>query len=961
MKNPLNKRLYRELKKNRIKYGALFLMLTAIIGFVSGMYIANGSMEAAAAESYEKYTIEDGHFELKQEGSPALLARFEEQGIRLVAQHYKDQDEDHDRDGMRDGKIRIFKMREDMNRASLHRGAFPSGEEEIVIDRMHADNCGIQVGDVIRVGELDFRVSGLVAFSDYSALFEKATDTMFDAISFNIAAVSPEGYDRIQTQDVWQYAFQYTEKSADETAKKEKAEALVEQLAVLAKSGGLVSTKEEADKLSADIDAWTAYLEDIQDRADALQAKADPLEEAGKALEAEKETLEAESAELEKKGEALKEQSAALEEKGKALAEKAAAYQAKLSALSPQEQMAQAASLQEEAAQLKAEEDALTKEAQTLTAEGEALQKEADALTERGEDLASRGEALQKEADALKPEIDSLEAEEDKIEEVKNKLEALEPYEAHQNEVTEFVPEYANQAIHFAISDFGSDKAMGEVLMVIFIVVLAFIFALTTSSTITEEAAVIGTLRASGYSRGEMLWHYAAPTVLVTLLSALLGNILGYTVLKNAVVGMYYNSYSLPVYETRWSSEALVKTTLIPVGIMLLTILLIIARKLRLSPLRFLRRDLSRSKRQKALRLPRWGFFKRFRIRIFLQNFGSYLTLILGIFFVMVLLAFALGLPATLDHEKEAAKNHLLADYQTILKNKRDEADQLITTAEPSAEAFSIASLKTVDGTRVGEEISVYGYQAESRYFDLPAALKEGEVYVSQDYKEKFSLKEGQSIRLKDKYGAEIYDFKVAGFYKLPGSMALLLPQSEFNRVFDREEVDFDGFLSEKPLTDIPEKDIAAVLTLEDVLKMANQMDHSLGGFMKYFSVICMGIAFLLIFLLTKLIIEKNALSISMVKVLGYENREVNALYVRLTSYIVVGAAIITALISQPFLSMLWGLIMKRMNGWFGFYLGAWDTVKIIFMLILSYLLVAFFDMRRIKKIPLTDALKNVE
>ena len=30
-------------------------------------------------------------------------------------------------------------------------------------------------------------------------------------------------------------------------------------------------------------------------------------------------------------------------------------------------------------------------------------------------------------------------------------------------------------------------------------------------------------------------------------------------------------------------------------------------------------------------------------------------------------------------------------------------------------------------------------------------------------------------------------------------------------------------------------------------------------------------------------------------------------------------------------------------------------------MVIISYLIVSFFDMRRIKKIPLTEALKNVE
>lgn len=66
---------------------------------------------------------------------------------------------------------------------------------------------------------------------------------------------------------------------------------------------------------------------------------------------------------------------------------------------------------------------------------------------------------------------------------------------------------------------------------------------------------VIGTLRASGYTKGELILHYLTMPVIVTLLAALVGNILGYTLFKNAAAGMYYGSYSLPTYETRWMSR----------------------------------------------------------------------------------------------------------------------------------------------------------------------------------------------------------------------------------------------------------------------------------------------------------------------------------------------------------------------------------------------------------------------
>ena len=57
MKNPLNRRLLRELKGEFGKYLVILILLIATIGFVSGFLVADGSMLAAYNESFEKYNI----------------------------------------------------------------------------------------------------------------------------------------------------------------------------------------------------------------------------------------------------------------------------------------------------------------------------------------------------------------------------------------------------------------------------------------------------------------------------------------------------------------------------------------------------------------------------------------------------------------------------------------------------------------------------------------------------------------------------------------------------------------------------------------------------------------------------------------------------------------------------------------------------------------------------------------
>ena len=179
---------------------------------------------------------------------------------------------------------------------------------------------------------------------------------------------------------------------------------------------------------------------------------------------------------------------------------------------------------------------------------------------------------------------------------------------ANANPIQNYVPEYLNQASNFAPSDIDSDTTSSSILCYILIGVIAFIFAITISNTIEKESTVIGTLRASGYSKRELIIHYMSMPIIVTLIGAILGNIIGYTAFRSIALNLYYNSYSLPSCELVWSDTALIKTTIIPLLLMFLINLFIIIKRLQLSPLRFLKNDLTKVRRETARRLPKWSF-----------------------------------------------------------------------------------------------------------------------------------------------------------------------------------------------------------------------------------------------------------------------------------------------------------------------------------------------------------------
>lgn len=777
MKNPLRKRVLKELMSDWRKYLVVSLFLILTIGFVSGMYVANESMMKAADEAVSEYKLESGHFELNDKADEELIAAiesgekaddFQAVPVTLYENFYRNEEEDSDNDGVADGTIRVYAKTDEVNLACLMDGKFPESEDEIAVDRMHADNAGIKVGDTIEVSGQPYRVVGLLAYVNYATLHENSTDFMFDALTFDVAMVTEEGFARLHKTIHYTYAWQYDREPADEQEEKQFSDNFLKSM--------LTQTV-------------------VSDR-----------------------------------------------------------------------------------------------------------------------------------------------------------------------EIEDYVPRYANPAINFATEDMGSDEAMGGVLLDILIVIIAFIFAVTISNTIARESQTIGTLRASGYSRGELIRHYLSMPVIVTLIAAVIGNILGYTVFKYVVVSMYYNSYSLPTYETIWNPDAFVKTTLIPLVLMFVVNLVVIVRMMQHTPLQFLRHDLKKTKRKKAMRLPGWKFFARFRLRIMLQNVANYLILFFGIFFIMVMLAMAVGMPDTLDYYKKNVTDMMIAKYQYVLKSYEDEDGNVIKTRNEDSEEFSMKSLQKKSDV-LDEEISVYGIMDDSRYVKIAGlkSLGEDEVYISSSFKDKYDLSVGDVVCLDEKYENKQYQFKVAGIYDRSLSLAVFMPIQNYRLVFDLGGEEFSGYLSDSEITDIEEDDIATVITERDITKMSDQLDHSMGSYMQYFQILCVLLSAVLIYLLTKIIIEKNENAISMTKILGYENREIAGLYLLSTTIVLVIADAVSVGLGVLVMREAWKVIMFSYSGWFAFTLEPIGYVKMFAFVLIGYLVVMCLDFRRIKKIPMDEALKNVE
>ena len=385
---------------------------------------------------------------------------------------------------------------------------------------------------------------------------------------------------------------------------------------------------------------------------------------------------------------------------------------------------------------------------------------------------------------------------------------------------------------------------------------------------------------------------------------------------------------------------------------MILVNFTILYRKLSLSPLKFLRRDLKKRRQQHALYLsPKLAFFSRFRMRVIFQNISNYVLLFVGILFANLLLMFGLLFPAVLDHYQEVLSDNLLCNYQYILQipleamNEENKLSSLLSmmyfqsaveTDNEDAEKFSAYSLNTYDT----------GY-------------KEEEILISSAYADKYNLKKGDTIKIKEIYEDDTYQFTVDGIYNYEGGLTIFMPQKQLNDTFDLGSDYFSGYLSKTEITDIDQKYISSVIDLDS---LSRQLNVSMGSMMSLVDGFAILMFVILIYLLSKIIIDKNAQAISMTKILGYTNWEISRLYILSTSIVVVLFLLISLPIESIIMTGLFRAIMiTSITGWIPLYMDPVIYVKMFVLGFGTYLIVALLEYRKIKKVPMDEALKNIE
>lgn len=909
MQKILGRRVWRSLRKHAVRYAALGALIVLGMYLVISITGAADTIMLGVEQNAEKMCVEDGQFSVFVPLSESEETELTKKGITLEKMFYMDYEQEDK------SVLRLYQNRERIDRISLDDGRLPKESDEIVLEKRYAQEKELRTGDRISVGGKEFRVAGIGSTPDYDAPLKNMSDSSVSSDGFGIGFVSKEAYEAFREEnkssktEEFVYAYRLNEAMSHDDLK--------EELKKYSFSPESVSDKYFRDYWEENAgkkDEFTDGIQELKDGSAKLQEALEKLEgHHEELLEGADQILESYLSQAE---EGLKEYG--LEEKLTA-----DNFETVLKALEEKNESAivrlSIGSLRGKLSQVKAYRDGLK---EYLSGAGKTT-KGSRKLTEGMEELKESTDTFLEEY--FNEDISNL---------------------------TLFVKAEDNPRIRASSEDQVINKVGGIIAGVIVMILFTYVISVFVIHGIEKESSIIGALYALGVKRRELMAHYLVLPVVVTALAGCIGTAAAFSP-AGVDVQMQdcFEYFSIPQMQTVYPAYLLVYGIVMPPVVAAVVNCVVIYSRLS-KPVLHLIRNEQKGGKVSRLNLGNMGFVGRFRIRQMLREARTALTVLFGMFVCLIILMLAMDCYVMCFHVSEDNKKDTKFEYMYTYKYPQEEVP------EGGEAAFSRGFKKELLGNNM--DILLMGVRRENPYFDVTPPEGMNRVVISSAMAERYKLSEGDTLVMTDEEEGRDYAFTVDGIAEYSTSFYVFMELDSMRELFDTGEDYYNVVFSDHEL-DIPAGRLYATTTKEEIARSSSVFVDMMMPMVSTLTIVSALIFCVVMYLMMKVMIDRSAFHISLIRIFGYRKKEVKKLYLNGNFYIVaVGAAICIPLAKAVMDAMYPALVSNvtcGMNLQFSWllYLGIYGAV-IVFYLLVNQLLV-----RRLEKMVPAEVLKNRE
>lgn len=497
-------------------------------------------------------------------------------------------------------------------------------------------------------------------------------------------------------------------------------------------------------------------------------------------------------------------------------------------------------------------------------------------------------------------------------------------------------------------------KTMSVPLPVAMFLISCLIVGIMFWRMIRRESMIIGTLYAQGYRRGELMRHYLALPLMLAFIGGMIGSLLALPSIEPMVLAMV-SYYNVPVPGIEFNFLNVLIGILTPILFLSLSSYLVIRLELKRSPAELMRGDMQNSKvnvLERALKLDRFKFSTKFKLREQSRSISRLMFLFLGVTSTSVLMLFGFTIMNSMNHAFKSSDVYQF-EYEYAFREMQ------FGEAPEGAEAFNAGKFYPENN----EEIVFYisGIESDSTLVILKDKkgniIPNSQTNITKSLANRLDIKAGDNVTFINKENGKTYSFQIDAVADSYIEQFLYMPIAEFNQKMDLPENSYMGLFSTKNL-DIPDEKLSGTKSMAELPEAMDEFMGQLISMVILMTIVSSIVALIILYLVTSLIIEENNNTISLFKIFGYRRREIRSLILNSSTLVIVFGFIIGIPIAVVSMGALYGYLGNIINLMLPTIISPLYVVISFVAIMLTYQLSKLLCAKSVEAVSMSEALK---
>lgn len=528
----------------------------------------------------------------------------------------------------------------------------------------------------------------------------------------------------------------------------------------------------------------------------------------------------------------------------------------------------------------------------------------------------------------------------------------LKDYDTDLANITSFVTSDDNPRTGGAADDQQINVQAGYFFGVLLMLLFTYVISVFVVHGIEKESSVIGALYALGVKRRDLMMHYLTLPVIVTTIAGIIGFLIGISNVGIPVqMADAYAYYSIPAMDVKIPPILVVYGIVMPPLAAIVVNYFVIRKKLSQTALSLIKNEVKQPKGSNV-DLGDMGFVGRFRVRQMLREMRTGLTVVIGMFIALICLMLSLNTATFCSKVKKQNVEDTHYEYMYTYKYPTE------NPPEGGEAAYAKTLKKEIYG--YNWDVTVLGLSKNTKYFDVDLKDGKNRVAISSSFAEKYGYGVGDEIVLHDEENDIDYGFTVDSVTQYTPAFYVFMTIDDARELFGAGSNEYNVVFADKDLGVDPAR-LYATTTKADIESAAGIFADQMRSMVVMIVIISTLIFVVVMYLMMKVMIDRSAFSISLIKVFGFRTKEIRKLYLDGNFFIIAIGAAICLPLAKLIMSAVYPSLVSNVNCGVKLTFAPWLWAALYGGILVLYFIINRVLVGRLNKIVPAEVLKNRE